>query len=40
VKLVQTQPLTKGNVLEVSRIAGIQAAKQTGTLIPFVIHCR
>jgi len=33
-KLVQTQPLTKGNVLEVARIAGIQGAKQTGTLIP------
>lgn len=33
-KLVQSQPLTKGNVLEVARIAGIQGAKQTGTLIP------
>lgn len=32
--LVQSQPLTKGNVLEVARIAGIQAAKQTGSLIP------
>ena len=33
-KLVQTEPVTKGNVLEVARIAGIMAAKQTGTLIP------
>lgn len=33
-KLIQHQPLTKGNVLEVARIAGIQAAKQTGNLIP------
>lgn len=32
--LVQKQPLTKGHVLEVARIAGIQAAKQTGNLIP------
>ena len=27
-------PLAKGNVLEVARLAGIMAAKQTGTLIP------
>lgn len=33
-KLVQTQPLTKGNVLEVARIAGIQGAKHTGSIIP------
>lgn len=32
--LVQTQSVNKGNVLEVARIAGIMAAKQTGTLIP------
>lgn len=33
-KLIQSQPLAKGNVLEVARLAGIMAAKQTGTLIP------
>ena len=32
--LVQKQPLTKGNVLEVARIAGIMAAKRTPELIP------
>lgn len=33
-KLIQSQPLAKGNVMEVARLAGIMAAKQTGTLIP------
>jgi cyclic pyranopterin phosphate synthase len=32
--LIQNQPVAKGNVLEVARLAGIMAAKQTGTLIP------
>lgn len=32
--LVQDNALKKGDVLAVARIAGIQAAKQTGTLIP------
>ena len=31
---VRDQRTAKGNVLEVARIAGIQAAKQTGSLIP------
>lgn len=33
-KLVQDNQLAKGDVLGVARIAGIQAAKQTATLIP------
>jgi cyclic pyranopterin monophosphate synthase len=33
-KLIQDAPVAKGNVLEVARLAGIMAAKQTGTLIP------
>lgn len=32
--LIQDRGLTKGNVLEVARLAGIQAAKRTGELIP------
>ncbi len=32
--LIQSQPVMKGNVLEVARLAGIMAAKQTGSLIP------
>ena len=32
--LVQDNALKKGDVLAVARVAGIQAAKQTGTLIP------
>ncbi|TPX37611.1 hypothetical protein SmJEL517_g00632 [Synchytrium microbalum] len=32
--LVKTNAITKGDVLTVAQIAGIQAAKQTGTLIP------
>ena len=34
VKLLQGNKLPKGNALEVARIAGIQAAKQTSGLIP------
>jgi cyclic pyranopterin phosphate synthase len=32
--LIQNKELAKGDVLEVARIAGIQAAKKTGDLIP------
>jgi cyclic pyranopterin phosphate synthase len=34
VQLIQQQRLSKGDVLEVARLAGIMAAKQTGGLIP------
>jgi cyclic pyranopterin phosphate synthase len=34
VKLLRANKLPKGNALEVARIAGIQAAKQTSGLIP------
>ena len=34
VKLLRGNKLPKGNALEVARIAGIQAAKQTSSLIP------
>jgi len=34
VKLLRDHKLPKGNALEVARIAGIQAAKQTSSLIP------
>ncbi len=34
VKLIRERRLTKGDVLEVARLAGIMAAKQTGGLIP------
>ncbi|MCI0683925.1 MAG: cyclic pyranopterin monophosphate synthase MoaC [Gemmataceae bacterium] len=33
-KLIRDQGLSKGDVLEVARLAGIQAAKRTGELIP------
>lgn len=33
-KLIRDRGLAKGDVLEVARLAGIMAAKQTGTLIP------
>ena len=33
-RLAQTGGVTKGNVLETARIAGIMAAKHTATLIP------
>lgn len=32
--LIRDRGLSKGDVLEVARLAGIMAAKQTGTLIP------
>lgn len=34
VKLIQNRELVKGDVLEVSRLAGIMAAKRTSDLIP------
>ena len=34
VKLIRDRRLSKGDVLEVARLAGIMAAKQTGQLIP------
>ena len=33
-KLIRDKALSKGDVLEVARLAGIQAAKRTGELIP------
>lgn len=33
-KLIQDRGITKGHVVEVARLAGIMAAKQTGQLIP------
>ena len=33
-EMIANHAITKGNVLEVARIAGIMGAKQTGTLIP------
>ena len=33
-KLIRDKGLSKGDVLEVARLAGIQAAKRTGELIP------
>ena len=43
-RLVQAHALAKGNVLTTARLAGIMAAKQTGTLIPLchplpITHC-
>ncbi|MEY2408532.1 MAG: cyclic pyranopterin monophosphate synthase [Verrucomicrobiota bacterium] len=42
--LVASSKIAKGNVLATARIAGIQAAKRTGTLIPLchplpITHC-
>ncbi len=42
--LINAHKLAKGNVLAAARLAGIQAAKQTGTLIPLchplpLTHC-
>ncbi len=42
--LIQSDQITKGNVLATARIAGIQAAKKTGDLIPLchplpITHC-
>ncbi len=43
-KLIQSQAIAKGNVLATARLAGIMAAKQTGSLIPLchplpLSHC-
>ena len=42
--LVETDQVSKGNVLATARLAGIQAAKRTGELIPLchplpITHC-
>ena len=43
-ELIQSDKIAKGNVLSTARIAGIQAAKRTGELIPLchplpITHC-
>lgn len=43
-KLIASQAIAKGNVLATARVAGIQAAKRTGELIPLchplpITHC-
>lgn len=43
--LIQSDKIAKGNVLATARIAGIQAAKKTGQLIPLchplpITHCQ
>jgi cyclic pyranopterin phosphate synthase len=43
-KLIQAQAIAKGNVLATARVAGIQAAKKCGELIPLchplpITHC-
>src|SRR5262245_21897380 len=43
-KLIESQTIAKGNVLATARLAGIQAAKRTGELIPLchplpITHC-
>jgi cyclic pyranopterin monophosphate synthase len=43
-RLIETHRVTKGNVLATARVAGIQAAKKTGGLIPMchplpISHC-
>ena len=43
-KLIESQAIAKGNVLATARVAGIQAAKKTGELIPLchplpITHC-
>ena len=43
-KLIESQQIAKGNVLATARVAGIQAAKRTGELIPLchplaITHC-
>ncbi len=43
-ELIESQAIAKGNVLAAARLAGILAAKQTGTLIPLchplpLTHC-
>jgi len=42
--LIESQAIAKGNVFATARVAGIQAAKQTGDLIPLchplpITHC-
>ncbi len=44
VRLIQSNKITKGNVLAAARLAGIMAAKKTGELIPLchplaISHC-
>jgi len=44
IALIQTNNVAKGNVLATARVAGIQAAKKTGELIPLchplpITHC-
>ena len=44
IDLIQSNQIAKGNVLATARIAGIQAAKKTGELIPLchplpITHC-
>ena len=44
IKLIRSDEIAKGNVLATARIAGIQAAKRTGELIPLchplsISHC-
>jgi len=44
ISLIESQQIAKGNVLATARIAGIQAAKRTGELIPLchplpITHC-
>jgi cyclic pyranopterin monophosphate synthase len=44
IELIQSDQIAKGNVLATARIAGIQAAKRTGELIPLchplpITHC-
>ncbi len=43
-KLIESNAIAKGNVLATARVAGIQAAKRTGELIPLchplpITHC-
>ena len=44
IELIESQAIAKGNVLATARVAGIQAAKKTGELIPLchplpITHC-
>ena len=44
IRLIQAHAVAKGNVLATARVAGIQAAKKTGDLIPLchplpITHC-
>jgi cyclic pyranopterin phosphate synthase len=44
VELIESQSITKGNVMATARVAGIQAAKNCGELIPLchplpITHC-